>query len=171
MTIRQLSLELTVFPRSPKSKHLYKIFRLLLINWFKFLKNITKTNTVQVKEYITRGCIPPSAIRCDLWSLQMKAARDLGYLKDSLGHNLLIKIFSKLDHVPTKSHPEASSFGLLRDQNSQALRQVSPAKGTAGGTLYKQTGPSRLEVQIIFSLAALPNQTKVCRDYQYASPR
>lgn len=171
MTIWQLSLELPIFPRSPKSKDLYKIFWLLLIHWFKFLKNITKMNTVQVKEYITRGCIPPLAVRCDLWPLQRKAARGLGYLKDSLGHNLLIKIFSKLDHVPTRSHPEAPSFGLLRDQKSQALRQVSPAKGAAGGTLYKQTGPSRLEVQVIFSLAARPNQTKVCRDYQYASPR
>lgn len=56
-------------------------------------------NTGQVKQYVITGCIPPRVIRCDLWSLQMEAVRDVGYCKATLGHNLLIKIFPKLDHV------------------------------------------------------------------------
>ena len=43
-----------------------------------------KMNTGKVKQYIITGCIPPLEIRCDLWSLQMKAVRDLGYCKAAL---------------------------------------------------------------------------------------
>lgn len=62
-----------------------------------------KMNTGQVKQYVITGCIPPLVIRCDLCSLQMEAVRDLGYCKATLGHNLLIKIFPKLDHVLMES--------------------------------------------------------------------
>lgn len=62
-----------------------------------------KMNTGQVKQYVITGCIPPLVIRCDPWSLQMEAVRDLGYCKATLGHNLLVKIFSKLDHVLMES--------------------------------------------------------------------
>ena len=56
----------------------------------------------QVKQYIITGCIPP-LVMCDLWSLPMKAVRDMGYRKATLGHNLLTKIFSNLDHVLMES--------------------------------------------------------------------
>lgn len=66
-------------------------------------------------------------IRCDFQALEIKAARDLGYLRASLGLNLLTKIFSKLDQVPTKTYPGALTFGLLRDQNMQPL-DVAPSE-------------------------------------------
>ena len=54
------------------------------------------------------------------------------------------------------SQPGAPSFNLLRDQNIHALAGF-PHKGPSGGTLYKQTGPSRLEVQItLFSSTVQP---------------
>lgn len=93
-------------------------------------------------------------IRCDLWSLQMEAVRDAGYCKATLGHNLLIKIFPKLDHVLMES-ARSPFINFMRPEHPCPGR--FPHKGPSGGTLYKQTGPSRLEVQItLFSSTVQP---------------
>lgn len=59
---------------------------------------------------------------------------------------------------------------LLRDQNIQVLGHVTYYPQGPSVGIPHLSRPFKA-VQIIFSVAALSSLTKVCRDYQYTSPR
>lgn len=88
------------------------------------------------------------AIRQGLWPSEIKASRDSGYFKASLGHNLLLEILYKVDHTPTWSH-------LGPSYRSEPPRQFGTYKDPSGGISW--TNRPFKEVLIIFLLAALPN--------------
>lgn len=151
--------------------HSYKIFQLPHINQFKLLRYIAKISTVRVKQHINTGFIPPSASKTDLWPLPGKAARDSGYSKARLGHSLLIKIFFKLDCLITWTYPDLPSFGLLRNQNSQVLGQVSSPKrpiwwDSSANRSLKGGSPYNFSLETV-----LPNYIHFYTDYQCTSPR
>lgn len=135
------------------------------------MRYIAKISTVRVKQHINTGFIPPSASKTDLWPLPGKAARDSGYSKARLGHSLLIKIFFKLDCLITWTYPDLPSFGLLRNQNSQVLGQVSSPKrpiwwDSSANRSLKGGSPYNFSLETV-----LPNYIHFYTDYQCTSPR